>query len=107
MKKVSFFSLIIKLFLLVFIGTACSSKIASTTKARHKSTMRTYHVLGKTYYPKWILIFNPIVPFLFGNLVVENLEGEVKMIIGGGYLNLILTLFFSASTIALWRAEHD
>ena len=54
MKKVSFFSLTIKLFLLVFIVTACSSKVASTSKARHKSTMRSYHVLGKTYYPKLV-----------------------------------------------------
>jgi len=56
MKKISFFSLIIKLFLLVFIVTTCSSKVEFTSKARHKSTMRSYHVLGKTYYPKLVKI---------------------------------------------------
>ncbi|WP_057833180.1 DUF6796 family protein [Colwellia sp. TT2012] len=57
----------------------------------------------KTYYPRWLILFNPIIPFLLADLIVSNLEGEIKVIIGGGYLNLILLLFFSCSTFALWR----
>ena len=53
MKEVSF---ILKLILLVLTITACSSKVADTTKARHKSTMRSYTTLGKTYYPKSVKV---------------------------------------------------
>jgi hypothetical protein len=47
----------------------------------------------KTYYPRWLILFNPIIPFLLADLIVSNLEGEIKVIVGGGYLNLILLLF--------------
>jgi hypothetical protein len=56
-----------------------------------------------TYYPRWIILFSPITPFLLTDIVVGRLDGEIRTIIGGGYLNLILLLFFSASTFALWR----
>ena len=80
MKKISFFSLTIKLLLIVFFITSCSSKIAPetkakynvsvtpitpiryhsrvthTTKARHESTMRSYKRLGKRYYPKLVKV---------------------------------------------------
>ena len=56
-----------------------------------------------TYYPRWLILFSPIIPFLLSDIIVSNLEGEIKAIVGGGYLNLILLLFFSCSTFALWR----
>jgi len=45
---------------------------------------------------------SPVILFLLRELIVGNFEGELKVIIGGGYLNLILLLFFASSTIALW-----
>ena len=59
-----------------------------------------------TYYPRWIILFSPIIPFLLTDIIVGQLAGEIKTIIGGGYLNLILLLFFSASTFALWRTRQ-
>jgi len=47
-----------------------------------------------TYYPRWFILFSPIIPFLFTDTIIGNLEGEMKVIIAGGYLNLILLLFF-------------
>jgi len=55
----------------------------------------------QTHYPRWILFFSPIVPFLVQGWIVGALKGAAKTVIGGGYLNLILLLFFVASTIAL------
>jgi len=61
----------------------------------------------RTYYPRWMLIFSPIVPFLLKGVIVGSLEGKMKVIIGDGYLNLILLLFFTSSTIALAFFENQ
>ncbi len=57
----------------------------------------------ETHYPRWMLFFTPVIPVLLNDLVVGNLEGRLRTIIGGGYLNLILLVFFTSSTIALWH----
>jgi hypothetical protein len=57
----------------------------------------------QTYYPRWILVFHPIILFLLNGLIAESLDGGVKVIIAGGYLNLILLVFFATSTAALWK----
>jgi hypothetical protein len=58
--------------------------------------------MKKTFYPRWIILFSPIILFLLNGVITNNLTGKLKTIIGGGYLNLLLLVFFSASTIALW-----
>ncbi len=58
--------------------------------------------LKKTYYPRWVIIFSPIILFLLSGAITGALDGKMKSIIGGGYLNLILLLFFSTATIGLW-----
>jgi hypothetical protein len=57
----------------------------------------------KTFYPRWIIAFFPIVPFLFKGLFKKYLTGGSWIIFVGGFFNLILILFFIASTIALWH----
>jgi len=59
----------------------------------------------KTLYPRWILFFFPLLPFLFQGLIGDFLEGSLRVIIIGGFLNIILIVFFSASTISLWHSE--
>lgn len=59
----------------------------------------------KTLYPRWILFFFPLLPFLFQGLISDFLEGPLRVIIIGGFLNIILIVFFSASTISLWHSE--
>ena len=56
----------------------------------------------KTYYPRWLILFSPITPFLLADIIVSNIEGEIKAVVGGGYLNLILLFFCCCSTFALW-----
>jgi len=57
----------------------------------------------KTYYPRWIIFFFPLIPFLFQGVVNKVLSGNLWIIFAGGFLNLILVIFFIASTIALWN----
>ncbi len=60
----------------------------------------------KTLYPRWIVFFYPLLPFLGQFVICQHLKGSVKLIICGGYLNLLLIVFFTASTIALWRKAY-
>lgn len=61
----------------------------------------------RTLYPRWIILFFPLIPFLIQGLVCRNLSGKIWIIICGGYLNLILVVFFTASTIALWKIKKS
>jgi hypothetical protein len=68
------------------------------------SFMFFYNVLkNKTLYPKWILVFFPLLPFLLQDFIVKNLSGKYLVIINGGFYNLILIVFFTASALALWN----
>lgn len=60
----------------------------------------------KTLYPRWILLFFPLIPFLLENVICKNLSGSISIIICGGYLNHILIIFFTASSIALWNKNN-
>ena len=61
--------------------------------------------LKKTLYPRWIVFAFPLLPFLLQSLIGSSLSGNVWVVVMGGYLNLMLVLFFTASTIALWRVK--
>jgi hypothetical protein len=59
----------------------------------------------KTLYPRWMVFFFPLLPFLFSGVLNKLLSGKLWVIINGGFLNLILVIFFTASTIALWNVK--
>ncbi len=59
----------------------------------------------RTLYPRWIILFFPLIPFLIQDIVCKNLTGSIYNVICGGYLNLILIIFFAASTVALWNTK--
>jgi len=61
----------------------------------------------KTLYPRWIIVFFPLIPFLFQGLIIKGVSGTSLIILGGGFLNLILVLFFTASAIALWNKGEN
>jgi hypothetical protein len=61
----------------------------------------------KTLYPRWIILFFPLIPFLIQGFICKNLSGNILIIVCGGYLNLILVVFFTASTIALWNIRKS
>lgn len=59
----------------------------------------------KTLYPRWIIFFFPLIPFIFQGLISKVLSGSFWIVIIGGFLNLILVVFFTASSIALWNSK--
>jgi hypothetical protein len=61
----------------------------------------------KTLYPRWIILFFPLVPFVFRGLLKKALSGSALVIFDGGFLNLILVIFFLASTVALWNIDDN
>ena len=60
----------------------------------------------KTLYPRWIILFFPLIPFLLEDFICKNLTGSISIIVCGGYLNHILIIFFTASSIALWNKNN-
>ena len=60
----------------------------------------------KTLYPRWIILFFPLIPFLIQDFICNNLSGNIWIVVCGGYLNHILIIFFTASTIALWNKKN-
>ena len=61
----------------------------------------------KTLYPRWMILFFPLIPFLFQGLISRSLSGSAWIVIVGGFFNLILVIFFAASTIALWDSGAE
>jgi len=57
----------------------------------------------KTHYPWWIVPFFPFFLYLLKDVFVQRLPGILKLIIDGGYANLIMLLFYLVSTIVLWN----
>lgn len=57
----------------------------------------------KTLYPRWMILFFPAIPFVLQGLLEPILTGKWRVIFLGGFLNLIMIIFFTASTIALWN----
>ncbi|NOZ35231.1 MAG: hypothetical protein GXO80_08030 [Chlorobi bacterium] len=56
-----------------------------------------------TLYPRRMVFFFPLIPFLFQGILDKFLSGSLKLVIMGGFLNIILVIFFTASTILLWH----
>ena len=61
----------------------------------------------KTLYPRWMVFFFPLLPFLLQGVFVKFLTGNAWVVVIGGFLNLILVIFFIASTIALWNVRTE
>jgi hypothetical protein len=55
-----------------------------------------------TRYPRWIVLITPTLFYLVENMVTR-LPGFSRALIGGGFNNLILLLFFTVSTVLTWN----
>ena len=58
-----------------------------------------------TLYPKWIILCFPLLWFLLQPFITKNLPDSLWIVLDGGYLNILLIVFFLASTIALWHPK--
>jgi hypothetical protein len=69
------------------------------------SLMMIYGVLaGRSLYPRWMVIFLPIVIYLIKIPVTRILRGHIKELVNDSYDNIVLFVFYALSTIVLWNA---
>lgn len=69
------------------------------------STMMFYGIIaGHSLYPKWMVIFLPVVIYFLKTLVVRTLKGRPREIINDSYDNITLLVFYIFSTIVLWNS---
>jgi hypothetical protein len=66
--------------------------------------MMIYVVLsGRSLYPRWMVLFLPVVIYLLKTPVVRLLKGRLREIINDSYDNISLFVFYVVSTIVLWN----
>jgi Phage integrase, N-terminal SAM-like domain/Family of unknown function (DUF6796) len=59
---------------------------------------------GKTLYPRWVALANPLVCMLAGLLIDRVLPQPFKRLLAGAGLSLGLLVFFALSTAVLWSS---
>ncbi len=60
-------------------------------------------VTGRSLYPKWAVVFLPILIFLLKTPITRLLKGHLQELVTDSYDNLILFVFFVLSTLVLWN----
>jgi hypothetical protein len=58
---------------------------------------------GKTLYPGWVALANPLVCMLAGAVIDRVLPQPLKMLLAGAGLSLGLLVLFALSTAVLWN----
>ena len=68
------------------------------------SLMMLYGIVaGRSLYPRWMVIFLPIVIYLLKTPVTRILKGHLQEIINDSYDNIVLFVFYVLSTLVLWN----
>jgi hypothetical protein len=68
------------------------------------SLMMLYGIAaGRSMYPRWMVVFLPIVIYLLKTPVTRILKGRVQEIINDSYDNIVLFVFYILSTVVLWN----
>ncbi|MGD0878619.1 MAG: DUF6796 family protein [Anaerolineales bacterium] len=60
-------------------------------------------LMGRSMYPRWMVIFLPVVIYLLKIPVLYVLKGRTRELVNDSYDNLSLFVFFALSTILLWN----
>ena len=69
------------------------------------SLMMVYGILsGRSLYPRWMVLFMPVVIYLLKTPVVKLLPGKARELINDSYDNISLFVFYVLSVIVLWNA---
>jgi hypothetical protein len=68
------------------------------------SLMMLYGVVaGRSLYPRWMVVFLPIVIYLLKKPITRILKGHLREIINDSFDNFVLFVFYVLSTIVLWN----
>ena len=60
---------------------------------------------GKTLYPRWVALANPLVCMLAASLIDRVLPRPFKLLLAGAGLSLGMLVFFALSTAVLWNSR--
>ena len=60
----------------------------------------------QTAYPRWLALCSPATFFVVREPLVSRLPANLQSVVDGGYLNLIIMVFFTLATSALWVAQE-
>jgi len=61
-------------------------------------------VTGRSLYPRWMVVFLPIIIYLLKAPLVRILKGRFRGLVNDSYDNIILFIFYLISTLVLWNA---
>jgi len=68
------------------------------------SLMMVYGIVsGRSLYPRWMVVFLPVLIYLLKTPVVRILRGRLREILHDSYDNFTLFVFYVVSTIVLWN----
>ena len=68
------------------------------------SLMMLYGIVaGRSMYPRWMVVFLPIVIYLLKTPVTRILKGHLQEIINDSYDNVVFFVFYVLSTVVLWN----
>lgn len=69
------------------------------------SLMMLYGIVaGRSLYPRWMIVFLPIIIYLLKAPVVRVLKGRIRELVNDSYDNVVLSVFYLISTVVLWNA---
>ena len=60
-------------------------------------------VSGRSLYPKWMVVFLPVIIYLFKMPVVWLLKGRLRELVNDSYDIVVLFVFYLISTVVLWN----
>ena len=60
-------------------------------------------VTGRSMYPRWMVLFLPIILYILKAPITRLLKGRLGEIVNDCYDNLVLFVFFVLSTLVLWN----
>jgi len=88
------------------LGNALYQRLVFITyiPAAISSVMMLYGIVaGRSMYPRWMVVFLPLVIYLLKTPVTRVFKGRLQEIINDSYDNLVLFIFYTLSTIVLWN----
>ncbi len=69
------------------------------------SLMMLYGIVaGRSMYPRWMVVFLPVLIYLLKTPALRILKGRPREIVNDSYDNIVLLVFYVISTSVLWNS---
>lgn len=60
---------------------------------------------GRSLYPRWMIVLLPVVVYVLRVPLLKLLPGRARELANDSYDNLVLLVYYAASTLVLWNAS--